>query len=150
MLGLKLNHVSKRGYRPLPDTMLIYHQQCPVTFIWGIFHKGYLSHQSLKLAWNLFYLKCHSNLPGANELMWLPHQSIVNPCDISTYGPLIRYLKLWVAHAPGMPGTFPHHRLQRQTAGKRSRYAPRHVRHACAVMQTGIAYPGRRGKRSRH
>ena len=29
--------------------------------------------------------------------------------------PLTRYEKLWVAHAPGMPGTFfPHHRLQRK------------------------------------
>ena len=27
-----------------------------------------------------------------------------------TYGPLDRYRKLWVAHAPGMPGAFPHHR----------------------------------------
>ena len=29
-------------------------------------------------------------------------------------GPLTRYAKLRVAHAPGMPGTFPHHRLQRK------------------------------------
>ena len=25
---------------------------------------------------------------------------------ISAYGPLARYVKLWVTHAPGMPGTF--------------------------------------------
>ena len=25
---------------------------------------------------------------------------------VSTHGPLARYVKLWVAHAPGMPGTF--------------------------------------------
>ena len=30
------------------------------------------------------------------------------PC----HGPLTRYVKLWVAHAPGVPGTFSRHRLQ--------------------------------------
>ena len=30
------------------------------------------------------------------------------------HGPLTRYVKLWVAHAPGMPVTFFHHSLQRQ------------------------------------
>ena len=29
-------------------------------------------------------------------------------------GPLVRYVKLWVAHAPGMPRTFPRYRLQRK------------------------------------
>ena len=29
-------------------------------------------------------------------------------------GPLNRYVILWVAHAPGMTGTFSHHRLQRK------------------------------------
>ena len=33
----------------------------------------------------------------------------------SDNGPLTRYVKLRVAHAPGMPGTFPRHRLQRKT-----------------------------------
>ena len=28
----------------------------------------------------------------------------------TTHGPISRYVKLRVAHAPGMPGTFPHHR----------------------------------------
>ena len=30
------------------------------------------------------------------------------------HGPLTRYVKLWFAHAPGMPGTSPHHRFQRK------------------------------------
>ena len=30
------------------------------------------------------------------------------------HGPLTRYTKLRVVHAPGMPGTFPRHRLQRK------------------------------------
>ena len=33
---------------------------------------------------------------------------------VCSNGPLTRYVKLQVAHAPGMPGTFPHHRLQRK------------------------------------
>ena len=32
------------------------------------------------------------------------------------HGPLTRYIKLRVAHAPGMPGTFSRHRLQRKSA----------------------------------
>ena len=30
------------------------------------------------------------------------------------YGPLTRFAKLWVVHAPGMPGTSSRHRLQRK------------------------------------
>ena len=30
------------------------------------------------------------------------------------HGPLTRYVNLWFAHEPGMPGTFPRHRLQRK------------------------------------
>ena len=30
------------------------------------------------------------------------------------FGPLARHVKLWVAHAPGMPGMFSRHRLQRK------------------------------------
>ena len=32
----------------------------------------------------------------------------------SSNGPVTRYVKLWVAHAPGMPGTFPRHLIQRK------------------------------------
>ena len=39
-----------------------------MTFIWGQFCKRNLSHQSLKLAWKITYLKFHSNLPGVNVL----------------------------------------------------------------------------------
>ena len=38
----------------------------------------------------------------------------------------------------------------KETASLRSRHASRHVRHARAVMHTGIANPRRRGKRSRY
>ena len=36
--------------KPSPEPMLTYHQWGPVIFIWGQFHKRYLSHQSLRLA----------------------------------------------------------------------------------------------------
>ena len=61
-------------------------------------------------------------------------------------GPLTRYVKLWVAHAPGMPGTF----SSKKTAIWRSKHATRHVRHARAMMHVGTANPRWRGKRSRH
>ena len=54
--------------------------------------------------------------------------------DSSNNGPLVRYEKLRVAHAPGMPGTF-----FSTTAGWWSRHASRHVREARAVMHAGIA-----------
>ena len=49
------------------------------------------------------------------------------------HGPLTRYAKLRVAHAPGLPVTF-----SPTTAGQRSRHASRHVRDARAVMHAGI------------
>ena len=48
------------------------------------------------------------------------------------HGPLTRYVKLWVAHAPGMPGTFSQSSTSMETASYWSQYAPRHVLHACA------------------
>ena len=69
---------------------------------------------------------------------------------IFCYGPLARYVKLWVAHAPGMPGMFSPLPTSKETASKRSRHASRHVRHARAMMHVGIANPRRRGNRSRH
>ena len=60
-------------------------------------------------------------------------------------GPLARYVKLWVAHAPGMPETFSPPPTSKETASYRSRQTSRHVRNACAVMHVGIANPWRRG-----
>ena len=53
---------------------------------------------------------------------------------IRSNGPLARYVKLRVAHAPRMPGTF-----FSATASQRSRHTSRHVRDARAVMHAGIA-----------
>ena len=66
------------------------------------------------------------------------------------HGPLTRYVKLLVAHAPGMPGTFSPPPTSKETASQRSRHASRHVRHARAVMHVGITNPRWRRKRSRH
>ena len=50
------------------------------------------------------------------------------------YGPLTRYVKLRVAHAPGMLGN-----IFAATACWPSRHASWHVRDACAVMHVAIA-----------
>ena len=71
----------------------------------------------------------------------------------SWHGPLAKYVKLCVGHAPGMPGTF-----FPANVGKRSRHASRHVRHARAVMHarsltSGFLWSrwqGRRFPHSRH
>ena len=65
-------------------------------------------------------------------------------------GRLTRYVKLLVAHAPGMPGTFSPPPTSKETASQRSRHASRHVRPARAVMHVRIADPRWRGRRSRH
>ena len=47
-----------------------------MTFIWGLCHNRYPSHQSLKLAlkYAFMYLKYHSNIPGDNELPYIALQ----------------------------------------------------------------------------
>ena len=69
---------------------------------------------------------------------------------LQLHGPLTRYVKLRVAHAPGMPGTFSPPQTSKETVGSRSRHASRQVRHARAVMHVRIANPRWWGKRSRH
>ena len=66
------------------------------------------------------------------------------------HGLLTRYVKLRVAHAPGIPGTFSPPPTPKETANERSRHASRHVHHARAVMHVGIANLRWRRKRSRH
>ena len=48
--------------------MLTYHQWGLLTFSWGQFHKRYLSHHWLKLAWKLYLPQIKLKSPGANEL----------------------------------------------------------------------------------
>ena len=66
------------------------------------------------------------------------------------HGPLTRYVKLCVAHPPGLPGTFSPPPASMENASLWSRHASRHVRHARAVMHAGISILWGRGKRSRH
>ena len=65
-------------------------------------------------------------------------------------GPLARSVKLRIAHAADMPGTFSSPPTSKETVSKWSRHASRHVRDARAVMHVGIANPRWRGKCSRH
>ena len=58
-----------------------------------------------------------------------------------TYGPLTRYAKLRVVHAPGKTGMFSPPSTPKETASERPRHVSRHVRHARAVMHAGIANP---------
>ena len=62
--------------------------------------------------------------------------------------PLARYVKPWVAHAPGMLGAFSPPLTSKETVSFLSRHASRHVRHA--VIHVGIANPRCRGKSSRY
>ena len=62
------------------------------------------------------------------------------------HGPLTKYVKLRVAHAPRMPGTFSPPPTSKEIASWQSRHASRHVRHARAVMHVWIANPWVAGK----
>ena len=62
------NGLLPDGTKPLPEPMLTDHQWCPVTFIFGKFHKRCLKHQSLRSVWKLHVWKFHLNFPGVNEL----------------------------------------------------------------------------------
>ena len=61
---------------------------------------------------------------------------------------LTRYVKLRVAHAPGMSGMFSPPPTSKESTCQLFRHASRHVRHARAVMHVGISNPLWRGKRS--
>ena len=99
---------------------------------------------SCKITSECFYF-CIIFLHSRTNMCFL-HASQWKRCE---YGPLTRYVKLRVAHAPGMPGTFSAPPTSKDTAMYRSRHASRHVRDARALMHVGIANPRWCGKRSR-
>ena len=79
---------------------------------------------------------CHPNSYGGKSKMH--------------HGPLTRYAKLWVAHAPGMPGTFSPPRLVSDPAMHHGTCLT-HVPWCMAGSLTnGFLWNRRRGKRSRH
>ena len=82
-------------------------------------------------------------------LWWVVHTSYTGWYYKAAHGPLTRYVKLQVAHAPGMPGTFS---PAADFKGYRKLAIPACItaRDARAVMHVGIAYLRWRGKRSRH
>ena len=72
---------------------------------------------------------------------------------IISKGPLTRYVKLWIAHALGVPGRFSPPTTSKETLAQHAQHASRHVRHAHALMHVGIAnlrWPGKRSWHSRH
>ena len=86
-------------------------------------------------------------------IIWLMHcPLVISECvnHFCHHGPLTRYVQVWVAHAPGMPGTFSPSPTSKESTSMLSRHASRHVRDARAVMHVGIANPRWWGKRSQH
>ena len=80
----------------------------------------------------------------------LSRRRILSPAHMSRHGPLIRYVKLRIAHAPGMPGTF----------SPSPRVSDPHMHHGTCATHVPWCMPGSltggfpwsqcRGKRSRH
>ena len=96
----------------------------------SVISRRYRSH-SLSHRYFLGYHKCCSTC-AADYIM--VGRAFVVARKVFHHGPLTRCAKLRVAHARGMPGTFPPPRRV-----KRSRHASRHVRHARAVRHVGVA-----------
>ena len=92
---------------------------------------------------SLFFFRWSLSCPLAVWTLTSPHRRPSN-------GPLTRYVKLRVAHAPGIPRTFSPPLTSKESASWRSPHASQHVRGACAVMHVGIANPRWWGKLSRH
>ena len=80
--------------------------------------------------------------------MLYPRSRLRSTCVLSSHtihwfgilnGPLTRNIKLRVAHAPGIPGTFSSPPTLKGPTSLRSQHASLHVRHTRAVMHVGIA-----------
>ena len=65
-------------------------------------------------------------------------------------GPLARYIKLRVAHAPGMPGIFPPTLRVNDPDMRRGTCMPHVLRCMPGSLNSGYLWRRRRGKRSRH
>ena len=119
-----------------------------------------------KLKWMLYILSCgHEefslNVESSIKLIDMNHESnfrgvsnwlvswLVDYGGIA-HGPLARYVKLRVAHGPGIPGTFYPPPISKEIVSWWPQHASRHVRDVRAVMHVGIVNPRWRGKRSRH
>ena len=72
--------------KPLPEPMFTYHQQCPVTFIWGQFSHIILYSSITKMSLKITYLKLHSDLTGANSFC-ISRYYQATEMDLSVCGP---------------------------------------------------------------
>ena len=86
----------------------------------ALFHIIYLCHYTVNVL-----IRCISTLRLSFrfvlfihcKLMWTPlSRWYVNVLGVVVYGPLARYVKLRVAHAPGMPGAFSPRPTSKETA----------------------------------
>ena len=96
----------------------------------------------------------HTGLPWpfARLAISCDHRTISTVCITTIYcahETLTRYVKLLVAHAPGMPGTISPPPTSMEIASNRFWYASCFLRDARAVMLVGIANPRWQGIRSR-
>ena len=91
-------HSWLTSWRRLYDKMLLY--QCSNSH----YNHGYFNDCHFLIVWNPYSWK-----DGQAIFILKPDTGCSNPhcwAEGSFHGPLARYVKLWVAHAPGMPGTF--------------------------------------------
>ena len=68
MLGLKLIHVSKRGYKPLPKPILIFHLWRSLAFTSWQFWKEIPKIPVNEMHLTIMHLKFQPDLPGDKEL----------------------------------------------------------------------------------
>ena len=103
----------------------------------GMYHGTCVKHVPWWMAWSLTR-RGREILPAC----WASYGAVVDDAaSRPNHGPLTRYVKLHVAHASGMSGTFPRHRFQRKPLvddpGIHHSTCVTHV--ARAVMDVGIA-----------
>ena len=112
-------------------------------------HNG-VKTSEFKIQYMIFFPLCILNIsPNPQQTRtvypsrWKEFHSVLLCHYSSWHGPLTRYGKLRVAHAPGMFSPPP---TSKETASKRSRHPSRHMRLARAVMHVGVTNPRWRGK----
>ena len=61
------NGMLPDGPKPLPRSLLSYHQWSPITITWGKFHERYQP-PITEISWKITFRKFQSNLTGTNEI----------------------------------------------------------------------------------
>ena len=146
MLGLKcVNHISKRGsslhwpyHSPwrschrLRRSPLWYDDHSSQSAVPVSANPAALGRTSfLFVKWtysiHVYHIK-YARSFVVSALLWLHNPFLINSWSTFYHRPVTRYVKLQVAHAPVMPGTFSLPPTSKATASYVSRYASRHVR----------------------